>query len=92
MSIDKISIDELSIMQLCDSFFPTGMYTMSNGLEAIFYNDKKVNGAKGLRDLIRVYVEHQIGPARMPLSATLMDMQRTRISKNCWKWMRPCFR
>lgn len=63
MSIDKISIDELSIMQLCDSFFPTGMYTMSNGLEAIFYSDKKINGAKGLRDLIRVYVEHQIGPA-----------------------------
>lgn len=63
MSIDKISIDELSIMELCDSFFPTGMYTMSNGLEAIFYSDKKINGAKGLRDLIRVYVEHQIGPA-----------------------------
>ena len=42
MSIDKISIDELSIMQLCDSFFPTGMYTMSNGLEAIFYMIKKL--------------------------------------------------
>jgi urease accessory protein len=41
MSIDKINIDELSIMQLSDSFFPTGMYTMSNGLEALFYSDKK---------------------------------------------------
>jgi urease accessory protein len=63
MSIDKISIEELSIMQLCDSFFPTGMYTMSNGLEALFYSKKKVKDANGLRDLIKVYIEHQIGPA-----------------------------
>ena len=46
MSIDKISIDEISILQLCDSFFPTGMYTTSNGLEAIFYSDRKINDAK----------------------------------------------
>jgi urease accessory protein len=63
MSIDKISIEELSIMQLCDSFFPTGMYTMSNGLEALFYSKKKVKDANGLRDLIKVYIEYQIGPA-----------------------------
>jgi urease accessory protein len=29
---------DLSMMQLSDSFFPTGMYSMSNGLEAIFYS------------------------------------------------------
>lgn len=63
MSIDKITIEELSIMQLCDSFFPTGMYTMSNGLEALFYSKKKVKDANGLRDLIKVYIEYQIGPA-----------------------------
>jgi urease accessory protein len=63
MSIDKISLEELSIMQLCDSFFPTGMYTMSNGLEALFYSKKKVKDANGLRDLIKVYIEYQIGPA-----------------------------
>ena len=27
---------ELSIMQMSDSFFPTGLYTMSNGLETLF--------------------------------------------------------
>lgn len=62
MSIDKISIEELSMLQLSDSFFPTGMYTMSNGLEAFFY-DKKIKTANELRDLIKVYLEHQIGPA-----------------------------
>ena len=63
MSIDKISVEEISIMQLCDSFFPTGMYTMSSGLEALFYSKKKLRDANDLRDLIRIYIEHQIGPA-----------------------------
>lgn len=62
MSTDEITIDEISMLQLSDSFFPTGMYTTSNGLEALFYN-KKIKNADELRDLIKVYVEHQIGPA-----------------------------
>lgn len=62
MSIEKeISEDEISILQLSDSFFPTGMYATSNGLEALFYS-KKIKHANELRDLIKVYVEHQIGP------------------------------
>jgi urease accessory protein len=61
MSIEKISVDEISILQLSDSFFPTGMYATSNGLEALFYS-KKIKHANELRDLIKVYVEHQIGP------------------------------
>ena len=27
---------DLTLMQLSDSFFPSGLYTMSNGLETIF--------------------------------------------------------
>jgi urease accessory protein len=62
MSIEKeISVDEISILQLSDSFFPTGMYATSSGLEALFYS-KKIKHANELRDLIKVYVEHQIGP------------------------------
>ena len=45
-----------------DSFFPTGMYTTSNGLEVYFYS-KTVKSANELRDLIKVYLEQQIGPA-----------------------------
>ena len=62
MSTDEISIDEISMLQLSDSFFPTGMYTTSNGLEALFYQ-KRIKNADELRDLIKVYVEHQMGPA-----------------------------
>jgi urease accessory protein len=53
---------DLSMMQLSDSFFPTGMYSMSNGLEAIFYSGKKIK-AEELRELVKTYLEYQIGPA-----------------------------
>lgn len=48
-------------MQLSDSFFPTGAYTMSSGLEVLA--KKKKMDADGLRELVRVYLERQIGPA-----------------------------
>ena len=54
---------DLSMMQLSDSFFPTGMYSMSNGLEAIFYSGKKKIKAEELRELVKTYLEYQIGPA-----------------------------
>ena len=61
MNIDKITTEEVSILQLSDSFFPTGMYAMSNGLEALFYA-RKIKHPNELRDIIKVYLEHQIGP------------------------------
>jgi urease accessory protein len=63
MSIHKASIDEISMLQLSDSFFPSGMYTTSSGLEALYYSNSKITDADQLRDLIKVYLEHQIGPA-----------------------------
>ncbi len=49
-------------MQLSDSFFPTGMYTMSNGLETLFYQNK-IRGAKQLQMLIESCIKMQIGVA-----------------------------
>ena len=57
-----IDTADLSMMQLSDSFFPTGMYSMSNGLEAIFYSGKKMK-AEELRELVKTLLEYQIGPA-----------------------------
>jgi urease accessory protein len=65
MSTDDAITDaaaDLSMMQLSDSFFPTGMYSMSNGLEAIFYSGKKMKSEE-LRELVKTYLEYQIGPA-----------------------------
>ncbi len=57
-----MSTDELlSMLQLADSFFPAGTYTMSNGLEALF-KQKKLDAAQ-LGRLIETYMDRQIGPA-----------------------------
>ena len=56
MSIHKASIEEISMLQLSDSFFPSGMYTTSGGLEALYYSNRKITDADQLRDLIKVYL------------------------------------
>ena len=56
--------EDIGLLQLSDSFFPTGMYTMSNGLEALFYgNRKSIANPMDLLNLLKVYIENQIGPA-----------------------------
>jgi urease accessory protein len=56
--------EDIGLLQLSDSFFPTGMYTMSNGLEALFYgNRKSISSPMDLLNLLKVYIENQIGPA-----------------------------
>jgi urease accessory protein len=53
---------EISMLQLSDSFFPTGMYSTSSGLETFFYR-KRIKDAVELQELLKVYLENQIGPA-----------------------------
>ncbi len=55
-------LSELSMMQLGDSFFPTGLYTMSNGLETL-YQKKLVTSSEQIQNLIEMYFFQQIGPA-----------------------------
>ena len=43
MNTDEIN-EELAVMQLSDSFFPTGLYATSNGLEFLF--------SKSIREII----------------------------------------
>jgi urease accessory protein len=62
MSTNETDESEVSVLQLSDSFFPTGMYSASSGLETFVYQ-KKIHNATELRQLIKVYLENQIGPA-----------------------------
>jgi urease accessory protein UreF len=80
MSIHKASIEEISMLQLSDSFFPSGMYTTSSGLEALYYSNSKITDANQLRDLIKVYLEHQIG--LVVLSGIRMNIYKEKICKN----------
>jgi urease accessory protein len=57
----KMSTEDLSFLQLADSFFPTGLYSTSNGLEALYYT-KKVN-PKGIEELVKLFLRQQVGPS-----------------------------
>ena len=48
MNIDS---SELTLMQLSDSFFPSGLYTMSNGLETIF-DEKRISSQSDIFDFL----------------------------------------
>ena len=61
MNIDEIE-QELGVMQLSDSFFPTGIYATSNGLEFLF-TKKKIQGIEDLINMIKVNITQQIGPS-----------------------------
>ena len=61
MNIDEIEQD-LGAMQLSDSFFPTGIFATSNGLEFLFA-EKKIQGMTDLIEMIRINITQQIGPS-----------------------------
>lgn len=61
MNIDEIK-EELGVLQLSDSFFPTGIFAGSNGLEYLF-SKKKINGVSEMTELIKIQITQQIGPA-----------------------------
>lgn len=63
---------DLGVMQLSDSFFPTGIYTTSNGLEFLFM-EKKIQGMKDLIDMIKVNITQQIGPSDCVALAEVFD-------------------
>lgn len=59
MNIDYA--EELGVMQLSDSFFPSGMFATSNGIEKLFL-DKKISTAEELIEIIRVFITQQMAP------------------------------
>jgi len=60
MNIDDMCQD-LGMMQISDSFFPTGLYANSSGLESIFQNNKKITHLE-VRKIVETQLKQQIGP------------------------------
>ncbi|KAF6243285.1 urease accessory protein [Nitrosopumilus sp. b1] len=54
--------EELGIMQLSDSFFPTGLFATSNGLEFL-HMTKKISSQQELFEFIKIAINQQVGPA-----------------------------
>ena len=79
MNMDD-SID-ISIMQLADSFFPTGLYTTSNGLEYLFHQ-KEIKNSNDLFNLIKTFITQQIGPTDCVALGNAYDfIQNDELSK-----------
>ena len=60
MNIGEIE-QELGVMQLSDSFFPTGIFATSNGLEYLF-SQNKIHEMTDLAEMIKINIIQQIGP------------------------------
>ena len=68
---------DLSLMQISDSFFPTGLYTMSNGLETLF-SEKRIASMEELYELIQTNIIQQIGPADCVALANAYNFTRSK--------------
>ena len=68
MSTDK----EFQIMQLSDSFFPSGMFSMSGGLESLFRHNIVTNGDQ-IHEFIIEQIEFQLIPCDCSILAKTMD-------------------
>ena len=75
MTTDNLA-EELDMMQLSDSFFPTGLFATSNGLESLFLN-KKINTAHELIEFNKVYLEQQLGPSDCIVLANTHDFAKS---------------
>jgi urease accessory protein len=73
MGDNSISIDDVSFLQLSDSFFPTGLYATSNGLELLFYSKNKKLTYADIFDFITAYLIQQIGPTDCSIIGNVYD-------------------
>ena len=71
MNTDEME-QELGVMQLSDSFFPTGIFATSNGLEFLF-TEKKIQGVTDLIEMVRTNIIQQIGPSDCVALANAFD-------------------
>ncbi|MGK7950757.1 MAG: urease accessory protein UreF [Xenococcaceae cyanobacterium] len=51
---------KLALMQLADSFFPSGSYTLSHGLEALVQK-QQLQSVQDLKIFLRILLRHKIG-------------------------------
>jgi urease accessory protein len=57
----EIDSKDASLLQISDSFFPTGLYATSNGLEAL--SQVKRLKSKDITQFITIYLHHVVGPS-----------------------------
>lgn len=71
MITDEVS-EGLHMMQLSDSFFPTGLFATSNGIETLFF-EREISTAAELLELNKVMIEQRLGPSECIILANAYD-------------------
>lgn len=69
----------LALMQLADSFFPSGTFTLSHGLEALVQS-KQVQSVDDLRNFLRLLLHNRIGSSDL---VALIHAYRASARDNC---------
>lgn len=69
---------QLALMQLSDSFFPSGSYTLSHGLEALVQKGL-VNTAEDIKSFLSILLQNKIGTCDL---VALIHAYRGSISSN----------
>ena len=62
MNAHEHDSSDLTLNAVVGFFFPSGLYTMSNGLETIF-DEKRVSSQNDVYDFLEITLEQQLGPA-----------------------------
>lgn len=79
---DSPTLEDLSILQLSDSFFPTGLYTTSNGLEQFFYSKNRKLSYTEISDFVKAYLVQQIGPTDCSIVGNVYNCIKNNESNN----------
>ncbi len=70
-------MQDLGMIQMSDSFFPTGLYANSNGLESIFQNNKKITHLE-IGKIIETQLKQQIGPTDLVVMENALKFASTK--------------
>lgn len=70
-----------ALMQLADSFFPSGSFTLSHGLEALVQS-KQVQSIEDLRHFLQLLLHYKIGSSDL---VALIHAHRASVRNDCGK-------
>lgn len=61
--LSDITLDRrLALMQLSDSFFPSGSFTLSHGLESLMYSGQ-IDSAEAVQNYLKILLHQKVGPS-----------------------------
>ncbi len=63
VGLNSINLDRrLALMQLSDSFFPSGSFTLSHGLESLLYSGQ-IKSSQDFKNYLRILLYQKVGPS-----------------------------